>query len=156
MTDTYDFLKRPNQNATRPGIFDVGFANVSRPPSPVANSNSRSFKQKQIDLFALPPPQETLELVQKYFSDTGLLFPYIYPPTFLETLQHALEDNLRKIRRTWLGLLNMMLAMVKITAEKPAEIRIAEANMFYQRALGLCGNEMLRGTTTEVGEFYLI
>lgn len=109
-----------------------------------------------MDLFALPPPQETLKLVQKYFSDTGLLFPYIYPPTFLETLQYALEDNLRKIRRTWLGLLNMMLAMVKLTDEKPAETRIAEANMFYQRALGLCGNEMLRGTTTEVGEFYLI
>lgn len=152
MAGAHDSLRRHNQNPTTPGVFDVRFANVSRPPSPVGNGYSRSAKQKQFDLFALPPPQETLQLVQKYFSDTGLLFPYIYPPTFLETLQLALEDNLRKIRRTWLGLLNMMLAMVKLTDEKPAETRIAEANTFYQRALGLCGNEMLRGTTTEVGE----
>ncbi|KAF3405249.1 hypothetical protein DPV78_002585 [Talaromyces pinophilus] len=156
LNGTYDSPRRPDQNTARPGVFDVGFANVSRPPSPVANGSGRSIKQKQMDLFALPPPQETLKLVQKYFSDTGLLFPYIYPPTFLETLQYALEDNLRKIRRTWLGLLNMMLAMVKLTDEKPAETRIAEANMFYQRALGLCGNEMLRGTTTEVVQFLLL
>lgn len=45
--------------------------------------------------------------------------------------------------------------MAKITAapgKAPANIRSAEANVFYQRALGLCGNEMLRGTTIEVGE----
>jgi hypothetical protein len=72
--------------------------------------------QEPLDLFALPPRHETLELVQRYFSDTGLLFPYIYPPTFFETYQHVKEDNLNKVRRTWLGLLNIMLAMVKITA----------------------------------------
>lgn len=148
--------RRPHPHTPRPEFSGVGFANFSRQPSPVVGNNGHSFREKPVNLFALPPPQKTLELVQKYFLDTGLLFPYIYPPTFFETLQHALGDDQIKIRRTWLGLLNMMLAMVKITAapdENPAESRIGEANLFYQRALGLCGNEMLRGTTTEVGEF---
>ncbi|KUM58158.1 hypothetical protein ACN42_g9007 [Penicillium freii] len=69
-----------------------------------------------------------------------------------------MSENKFKIRRTWLGLLNMMLAMVKITApsEEPAEQRIAAADVFYKRALGLCGKEMLRGTTVEVVQYLLL
>ncbi|KAH8700315.1 C6 transcription factor [Talaromyces proteolyticus] len=161
LTGTNDVRRqqRPNLPGTRSGGFEFGFVNVSRPPSPVAKVIGSSSQNQPLDLFALPPRLETWELVQKYFSDTGLLFPYIYPPTFLETCQHVLKRNPRRIRRTWLGLLNIMLAMVKITAApetKPAEIRLAEANMFYQRALGLCGNEMLRGTTIEVVQFLLL
>jgi hypothetical protein len=87
--------------------------------------------------------------------DSGLLFPYIHPPTFLKTYQHILDRNNRKMRRSWLGLLNMILAMAKITAalgNSPANVRIAEANLFYQRALGLCDSEIMRGTTIEVGK----
>jgi hypothetical protein len=65
-----------------------------------------------------------------------------------------MTENSCKVRRTWLGLLNMMLAMANITAApngEPAKQRIAAADVFYKRALNLCGNETLRGTTLEVG-----
>lgn len=136
--------------------LDGGFVNALRPPSPGPGViDLTSQKHTERDMFALPPPQETSRLVHKYFSDTGLLFPYIYPPSFLETYRSMTENNC-KVRRTWLGLLNMMLAMANITAapnEEPAKQRIAAADVFYKRALNLCGNEMLRGTTLEVGMF---
>ena len=134
--------------------MDGGFVNASRPPSPgLGGIDLTSQMQKETDIFALPPPHETSRLVHTYFTDTGLLFPYIYPPSFLETYRCMSENNF-KVRRTWLGLLNMMLAMVKITApsEEPAEQRIAAADVFYKRAVSLCGKEILRGTTLEVGE----
>ncbi|KAJ5317835.1 hypothetical protein N7508_002343 [Penicillium antarcticum] len=138
--------------------LDGGFVNASRPPSPgLGGIDLTSQKQKETDIFALPPPHETSQLVHKYFTDTGLLFPYIYPPSFLETYRGMTENNL-KVRRTWLGLLNMMLAMVKITAPsvEPAEQRINAADVFYKRAVSLCGKEMLRGTTLEVVQYLLL
>jgi hypothetical protein len=64
------------------------------------------------------------------------------------------RENFTKVRRTWLGLLNMVLAMSSMTAVTggaKADVRIAESDIFYERGLGLCGNEILRGTTLEVG-----
>ncbi|KAJ5954862.1 C6 transcription factor [Penicillium viridicatum] len=138
--------------------LDGGFVNASRPPSPeLSGIDLTSRKPEGTDIFALPPPHETSQLVHKYFTDTGILFPYIHPLSFLETYR-GMSENKFKIRRTWLGLLNMMLAMVKITApsEEPAEQRIAAADVFYKRALGLCGKEMLRGTTVEVVQYLLL
>jgi hypothetical protein len=101
----------------------------------------------------LPSSEETLQLIRRYFYDTGLLFPYIHPPTFLETYDEF-KNNAKKVRRTWLGLLSIMLAMAKVTAvssNAPAETRIKESTVYYRQALNLCRGEMLRGTTLEVG-----
>lgn len=126
---------------------------ASRPPSPSRRAGLE--KRRQVNIFALPPQSETLALIQRYFSNTGLLFPYIYPPVFLETYHQMAQENFMKVRRTWLGLLNMVLAMSSITAipgGAKADTRIAESDVFYQRGLGLCGSEILRGTTLEVGK----
>ncbi|GLI76936.1 hypothetical protein PoHVEF18_005214 [Penicillium ochrochloron] len=37
-----------------------------------------------------------------------------------------------------------------------ADARISESDVFYQRGLGLCGSEILRGTTLEVVQFLLL
>jgi hypothetical protein len=111
----------------------------------------------QVNIFALPSQSETLALIQRYFTDTGLLFPYIYPPVFLETYHQMVGENSTKVRKTWLGLLNMVLAISTITAVPGgarADSRIAESDVFYQRGLGLCGSELLRGTTLEVGKSF--
>jgi hypothetical protein len=136
-----------------PGAAEGGFVNASRPPSPTRQTPHD--KRPKVNIFALPPQSETLALIQRYFSETGLLFPYIYPPTFLETYHQMTSENFTKVRRTWLGLLNMVLAMATITAMPGgarADARISESDVFYQRGLGLCGSEILRGTTLEVGK----
>lgn len=48
----------------------------------------------------------------------------------------------------------MILAMSTITGtpgNANADSRIKESDIFYQRGLALCGSEILRGTTPEVG-----
>lgn len=137
-----------------PVALDGGFVNISRPPSPLQPRGGPN-QQSQVNIFALPPREETLEAIHQYFTNTGLLFPYIYPPAFLETYHQMAQQNFTQIRRTWLGLLNMVLAMATITAVPEgsrADSRIAESDVFYQRGLGLCGREILRGTTLEVGK----
>lgn len=130
---------------------------ASRPPSPKLQTDGQD-RRKQVNIFTLPSQKETLELIQRYFSNTGLLFPYIYPPVFLDTYHQMVRENFSRVRKTWLGLLNMMLAMATIT-EIPggatAGARIKESDVFYQRGLGLCGSEILRGTTLEVGELLI-
>lgn len=135
-----------------PGTAEGGFVSASRPPTPLRRK--AQDERSQVNIFALPSQSETLTLIHRYFSNTGLLFPYIYPPLFLDTYHQMARENFTKVRKTWLGLLNMVLAMSTITAVpggSKAEKRIAESDVFYQRGLGLCGNEILRGTSLEVG-----
>ncbi|KAJ5403234.1 hypothetical protein N7509_003105, partial [Penicillium cosmopolitanum] len=140
-----------------PGAAEGGFVSASRPPSPPRRQSGD--RKPQVNLFSLPPQTETLAMIQRYFSNTGLLFPYIYPPVFLETYHQMNRENFTKVRRTWLGLLNMVLAMSTMTAATggaKADVRIAESDVFYERGLGLCGSEILRGTTLEVVQFLLL
>lgn len=136
--------------------YEGGFVSASRPPSPPGRIDGLPFDQRGKDIFKLPPVSETLSLIKQYFTNTGLLFPYIHPPTFLQTYEEMVRDNFKGVRRTWLGLLNMVLAMVTITAspyDAPANTRVIDSDVFYQRSLGLCRDEILRGTTLEVGGF---
>lgn len=108
-------------------------------------------------MFTLPPDDETLALILRFFGDTGLLFPYIHPHAFFETYSE-LKKGSKKIRRTWLGLLNMVLAMAKLTAvseRSSAEVCLKESAVYYTRAFDLCRGEILRGTTLEVGRVSL-
>lgn len=156
------FLRRLSHAVVQKGYqlspiaLDGGFVNTSRPPSPLQPRGGPN-QHSQVNVFALPPQEETLKTIHQYFANTGLLFPYIYPPAFLETYRQMAQQNFTQVRRTWLGLLNMVLAMATITAVpegSKADSRIAESDVFYQRGLGLYGREILRGTTLEVGEAF--
>ncbi|KAL4737926.1 C6 transcription factor [Aspergillus similis] len=137
--------------------YDGGFFNATRQSSPLFGREPRAPGRRESDIFVLPPPEETLALIQQYFADTGLLFPYIHPPAFFETYSE-LKDSSKRIRRTWLGLLNMVLAMAKLTAvsRRSTETCLAESAVYYRRALSLCNGEILRGTTLEVVQYLLL
>jgi hypothetical protein len=141
--------------------LDGGLMSVSRPPSPSrpegsARGTQRTPRKQQVSIYALPPEEETLDLIQRYFSNTGLFFPYLHEESFMETYQNLRRTNFTKTRKTWLGLLNMVLAFATSTtvsddlsAEKRAEI----SDVYYQRALGLCDKQIFRGTSVELGEY---
>ncbi|KAJ5963484.1 uncharacterized protein N7479_003360 [Penicillium vulpinum] len=157
------FLRHLSSAIVQPGYFpspgaaEGGFVNASRPSSPLGQTGQD--RRIQVNIFALPPQTNTLKLVERYFSNTGLLFPYIYPPVFLDMYHQMTRENFSRVRRTWLGLLNMVLAMATITAipgSASADARIEESDVFYQRGLGLCGSEILRGTTLEVVQYLLL
>lgn len=130
--------------------------NVSRPPSPIA-TRQRKYEgsDKEVNLYALPDDSQVMDLIRRYFNDTGYLFPYIHEATFLRTYLEFRGQAEHKVRRTWLGLLNMVLAMAtntKVDGNLDAARRSEESNIYYQRALGLCQKQIMRGTSLEVGE----
>ncbi|KAL4807917.1 fungal-specific transcription factor domain-containing protein [Aspergillus unguis] len=155
-------VERTQEQITSPpvnqGSFDGGFVNERRPCSLVppvqAHEGSR---ERQSSMFSLPSDDEMLPLIHRFFGDTGLLFPYIHPHAFFETYSEL--KGSKKVRRTWLGLLNMVLAMAKLTAvseRTPAEVCLKESAVYYTRAFDLCRGEILRGTTLEVVQCLLL
>lgn len=90
----------------------------------------------------------------QYFSNTGLLFPYIHAGTFVKTYEEMKNNNFTNVRRSWLGLLNIVMALATsatIEENLSAEKRAQESNVYYQRALGLCDKHIMRGTSLEIG-----
>jgi hypothetical protein len=95
-------------------------------------------------------------LISAYFANTGLLFPYIHEQEFLDTYERFQASGFRTdVRRTWLGLLNMILAMATCTScweDSGSETHFEESDIFYRRAQELCQTQMFRGTTLEIGQ----
>lgn len=107
-------------------------------------------------IFYLPPDQETSALIDQYFANTGLLFPYLHEETFRETYAQLKHDN-AATRRTWLGVLNMVLAMAthaSVLQMGQAE-RQKQSEAFYRRANGLCAEHVMNGASVEIGRFCL-
>ena len=105
-------------------------------------------------IYSLPPDSVTRELLGLYFSNTGLLFPFIHEPSFFQEYNAMRSDTVPHVRRTWLGLLNIVLAMATSTSADPQispMVRRKESDVFYERAYELCKKQMLRGANLETG-----
>lgn len=103
----------------------------------------------------LPPDVEVDALVLHFFSDTGALFPFVHGPSFMETYELVKSNNFKKSRRSWLGLLNAILAMATVTSASwnvTATDRAAKAEVFYKRAKALCLDQMLHNASLETGK----
>ena len=135
--------------------------NVSRPASPIITRQGKDdgFDSQQVNLYALPPDSQVMDIIRRYFNDSGYLFPYIHEETFVRTYMEFRGQAQPKVRRTWLGLLNMVLALAtntKVDGDPNAAKRLEESNIYYQRALGLCQKHIMRGTSLEVGKKHLV
>ena len=106
-------------------------------------------------LYALPPESQVLELARDYFSNTGLLFPYIHADTFFQTYAQMKAENFKNIRVSWLALFNVILAnaMCSRTDDKLSfKERVSASEVFYQRAVGLTNQRKMQGMSLEIGE----
>lgn len=134
--------------------MEGGLTSVSRPSVWTRTAQNKSrIRKGEMNVYSLPPEDQTLKLIHCYFSDTGLLFPFIHKETFLET--YAEMKHNCGIRKTWLGLLNMVLALATSTSldsNDSAQKRAEEGDVYYQRANGLCDTETMCGTSLEGGE----
>ncbi|MBE3047017.1 fungal specific transcription factor domain-containing protein [Candidatus Bathyarchaeota archaeon] len=102
----------------------------------------------------MPPPERTLSLLRQYFSNTCLLFPYIDRESFLATYHELAASGFAKVRRSWLGLLNLILAMAVSASEDgglDARGRRAESGIFFRRAMALCEKQIRFGASLEIG-----
>ena len=87
-----------------------------------------------------------------------MMIPYINEDSFRATYADLKEGKTKGIRKTWLGLLNMVLAMATITTvcHCPDEVasRDAHADVFYNRARGLCKGQIISGVSLEIGNIH--
>ncbi|EUC26897.1 hypothetical protein COCCADRAFT_113091 [Bipolaris zeicola 26-R-13] len=135
---------------------------ISRPPSPIPiltdHSDAASIGTEP---FILPPQQDTHHLIELYFSSTGTLFPYIDKDGFLQTYRQLTSTNMVSVRRSWLGLLNVILAMATnantgYDATLSAQERTSKSNVYFRRASVLCDRQIRHGTSVEIVQLLLL
>jgi hypothetical protein len=137
--------------------YRTSMMNISR-SQPTSESESTRRGSNQVNIYALPSENRLWSLIQKYFSKTGQLLPFIHEESFCETYFEMKRTNFTRVRRTWLGLLNIVLAIATSLAtdrEFPAQKRIEESDIYYQRANALCDRESKRNTSLEMGMYSL-
>lgn len=85
-----------------------------------------------------------------------IALPYLHEETFRETYAQLKHDN-AATRRTWLGVLNMVLAMATHTTvlQMGQAERQRQSEAFYRRANGLCAEHVMNGASVEIGQFCL-
>lgn len=111
-------------------------ANLSRPPSPQLPSNRRMTEPT--NPYILPPREEILELVEVFFSLSGIFFPFIHKRKIIGMIEELDVVRFTGVRKSWLCLLNAILAIgtsLKSEKGKPPRFREAESDVFFQRAL---------------------
>ncbi|KAI5788321.1 fungal-specific transcription factor domain-containing protein [Geopyxis carbonaria] len=124
----------------------------SRPRTPgpsggVSEVGEFEVRPGNVNIYVLPAESRVRHFITLYFQNTNILFPYLHQPTFLDTYERALKDGFTKVRRTWLALLNLVMAMgSRASTEKDVstEDKYKTAEIFYLRGYGLCNEHLLR------------
>ncbi|KIW39315.1 hypothetical protein, variant [Exophiala oligosperma] len=134
---------------------------VTRPHYVHGGTSEGTFprSQRSVNIYTLPPEDYTWRLIKEYFQKTGQLLPFIHEESFCETYFQLKRTNFTMARRTWLGLLNMILAMattLTVDGYPSSEERIAESDVYYQRANGLCERESRTNNSLELVQYLLI
>ncbi|CAZ82167.1 unnamed protein product [Tuber melanosporum] len=122
------------------------FISPRNSPAP-STGGELDIRAGNVKIYVLPPQKRVLHYVTLYFQNTNILFPYLHQPSFLETYEEALRDGFSKVRRTWLALLNLVMAMgsrASTETDISAEEKYKTAEVFYQRGFGLCDGHFLR------------
>ena len=130
---------------------------VSRPHHVPEEANQSAFNatHTRVNMYALPSEDHTWALIREYFQKTGQLMPFIHEESFCDTYFQMKRNHFTMARRTWLGLLNIILAMattLSVEGYESTEERIEESEVYYQRANALCDKESTRNISLELGE----
>lgn len=145
-----------NDSLDEEDLSNASINHVSRPPSPrpLSPVSIQSGSQSSLahNAYVLPPKWRIVELVNAFFARPGMLFPYIYRKWVLDELGDKQLTNLHCVRRSWLCLLNTIMAFsTALGAEQniSAGICTYESDVFLQRALKLLPDLAQRLATLE-------
>ncbi|KXJ88815.1 hypothetical protein Micbo1qcDRAFT_197147 [Microdochium bolleyi] len=141
----------------------AGAAVPGTQPGPSPERQHRAWlshqPQEPVAVTALPSVPEINSLLDKYFATGGAVFPIIHEPSFRATFRECRRNGFTRARRTWLGLLNIMLAIATnfdIDSVPSAARRQEKSTVFYRRAQALCGDLSRRVISLEVIHFLIL
>ena len=126
---------------------------VSRAPSPTADQ-ARGGKRLKGVIAQLPTEDRVLHLLELYFSDTGILYPFISEQHVRSGYNTVKEQNFVSITRPFLGLLSAIFAvaiLVKADPSRNISQNTAEAEVYFHRGLCLASDCALQSTDIETG-----
>ncbi|KAF4427259.1 putative transcriptional regulatory protein [Colletotrichum fructicola] len=154
---TLSHLLHNAQKSQQPGVVSPDrdaqqhILAVSRSESPIDDSYDYRKLETPAEASRLPPEPELTRLIRQFFSDTGLLFPYVHEDSFWKNYTQFRATGLKNARHSWLSLLNMILAMATSTANADGlglNDRQAISEVYYRRAKVLSMSQM--GATANV------
>jgi hypothetical protein len=120
------------------------------PHSPYSTLKSISTFGTTTNMSLLPPDDLHICLIERFFSNTGSLFPFIYKPVIL---RYAIGNRQDHLSAAQLCLLNMVLAFGAIYSSTGETVyqRLGSANVFFQKATALLPDIMLNAASLESG-----
>lgn len=117
------------------------------------NQSGNSSQRTAIDPFALPPRDAADDMLHLYFNTVNLMIPCIHEDLFRQALFLMRTNGPENIRRSWLGVLNMIFAITTnvMTPTSPTQDRAQQSNTFYERAMELISPGILGRPSVEMG-----
>lgn len=140
-------------------VGNLGDGNAARISRSQPHSIAASTTPSGPSITTLPSTDEMEILLNIYFDTAGVVFPFIHEETMRKTYTDCKRDGFTKARRTWLGTLNMIFAMASsFDSDRVASAkeRSGKSNVFYQRAMGLCGELSKRVISLEIVHYLLL
>jgi hypothetical protein len=125
-------------------------------PSGLTISNQSPQEMFGADKFKLPLHDEILSLLKFYFANAGRFHPFIDKDKYTNPYMTMRSENFLHVRRSWLGLLNMMFALAISTSCYPSRSAKSRAELYeiyYERSPALCNVHVVKGFSLETGRF---
>ncbi|KAJ4138460.1 hypothetical protein NW768_002294 [Fusarium equiseti] len=107
----------------------------------------------------LPSSQEMERMLDIYFDTGGHVFPFIHRESLMKTYLSCRENGWTKVRRTFLGTLNVIFATVANVdrdAVPSARERQEKANTYFRRATDLCGELSKQVISLEIVQYLVL
>ena len=111
---------------------------ISRPSSPPPRGSLEGTATS--NLYFVPSRNEVVQLADRFFTLTGGFFPYIDRTSFMDTIREGELYSSATTRRSWLSLLNAILACgMSAGLFESQDVRADEeqSHVYFQRALEL-------------------
>ncbi|KAJ9609612.1 hypothetical protein H2200_005940 [Cladophialophora chaetospira] len=152
-----DVFVSPRTDRETDAFQDQGLSDLSQKSSQLQASTAK--KSEEVDLYFIPPEETALALLHRFFSYPGYFHPYIHEDNFLAIYWKIKDTPRPTVRRSWLALFNIILAMAvgtMVDSEINATERLKDAAIYYRRAVGIYSDQILRGASIESVHFMLL
>ena len=119
--------------------------------SPPSRSTSRSFAK-------LPAQTEVVDLVEKFFENTALLFPFIRKQRLLDIYDEFQNTKIVNANQTAVCILNMVIALAAVfsRSNNDTEQRFRKGDTFLQAALQALEGSKRQHATLETVQALLL
>lgn len=139
--------------------FDLNESNMAKASLSYANPVVASPNYAPRSMTTLPSTEEMDSLLDIYFDTAGVVFPFIHEETMRKTYADGKANGWTRVRRTWLGILNMIFAMASSfdrDSLPSAQQRQQRSNVFFKRARDLCDELSKQVISLEIVHYLLL